>query len=75
MFEQDMSLYDDEEDVETFTQKDFWALAVDSPDLWFVNFYSPGKRCFDNRKRCRKVRQLARMCTRARARVCVCFFV
>ncbi|EGD73898.1 molecular chaperone DnaJ [Salpingoeca rosetta] len=38
----DMSLYDDEEDVETFAQKDFWSLAVDSGDTWFVNFYSPG---------------------------------
>eukprot|EP00043_Microstomoeca_roanoka_P009294 m.88546 g.88546 ORF g.88546 m.88546 type:complete len:835 (+) comp14543_c0_seq4:3-2507(+) len=38
----DMGLYDDDEYVETFTQSDFWTLAVESEEVWFVNFYSPG---------------------------------
>lgn len=45
---QEFGLYDEDPQVETPGHNEFFDSAVNSEELWFVNFYSPGcSHCHD----------------------------
>jgi len=45
---QDFGLYDEDPQVETPGHQEFFDSAVNSEEVWFVNFYSPGKLFHQN---------------------------
>eukprot|EP00051_Salpingoeca_urceolata_P018424 m.258373 g.258373 ORF g.258373 m.258373 type:complete len:823 (+) comp19190_c0_seq1:1143-3611(+) len=47
-YEQDFGLYDEDVQIETFASMDFFGRVLQSDEVWFVNFYSPGcSHCHD----------------------------